>query len=166
VAALPKTRSHSAQDRTKLIEAASALSDVQEQLMETIDTETAVKIFAARSMPQVSAVQRSERHAAIQIALQAAADVPLEVLRLCARALQHAETVAAHSSRAALADTQLGVALLHAAFNGARSNLEGKISSLLDTQYITSVVDEIARLSEEATGAARSAGELLQIPPA
>ncbi len=117
-------------------------------------------------MPQASAAQRSERQAAIQIALQAAADVPLEVLRLCARGLRHAETVAAHSSRAALADAQLGVALLHAGFNGARSNLEGKISSLTDTQYITSVVDEIARLSEEATGAARSAEEFLQVPPA
>lgn len=166
VAALPKTRSDSVQERAKLIEAATALTDVQEQLMEAIETETAVKIFAARNMPQASAAQRSERQAAIQIALQAAADVPLEVLRLCARGLRHAETVAAHSSRAALADAQLGVALLHAGFNGARSNLEGKISSLTDTQYITSVVDEIARLSEEATGAARSAEEFLQVPPA
>jgi hypothetical protein len=65
-----------------------------------------------------------------------------------------------------LADAQLRVALLHAAFNGARSNLEGKISSRADTQYITSAVDAIDRLSEEATAAARSAEELLQIPPA
>jgi formiminotetrahydrofolate cyclodeaminase len=166
VAALPKTRSDSVQDRTKLIEAANALSDVHEQLMETIETETAVKIFAARNMPQVSAAQRSERQAAIQIALQAAADVPLEVLRLCARGLRQADTIAAHSSRAASADAQLGVALLHAAFNGARVNLERKISSLTDPQYITSVVDEIARLSDEAAAAARSAEELLQIPPA
>ena len=36
VAALPKTRSDSVEDRTKLIEAATALSDVQEQLMEAI----------------------------------------------------------------------------------------------------------------------------------
>ena len=166
VAALPKTRSDSVQERAKLIEAATALTDVQEQLMETIETETAVKIFAARNMSQASAAQRSERQAAIQIALLAAADVPLEVLRLCARGLRHAETVAAHSSRAAVADAQLGVALLNAGFNGARSNLEGKISSLTDTQYITSVVDEIARLTEEAMGAARSAEEFLQVPPA
>jgi hypothetical protein len=87
-----------------------------------------VRIFAARNMPQASAAQRVERQAALQIALRAAADVPLEVMRLCARGLKHAETVAAHSSRAALSDAQLGVALLHAAFNGARSSLEGKIT--------------------------------------
>lgn len=79
--------------------------------------------------------------------------MPLEVLRWCARGLRHGQTVAAYRSRAALADARLGVELLHAGFNGARSNLEGKISSLTDTRYIRSVVDEIARLSEEAAAA-------------
>ena len=166
VAALPKTRSDSADERTKLMEAATVLSDVQEQLLETIETETAVKIFAARNMPQASAAQRAERLAAIQIALRAAADVPLEVMRLCARALKQAETVAAHSSRAALGDVQLGVALVHAGFIGARSNLDAKIPTLTDSHYITSAVDEIARLSDEATVAMRAAEELLQVPPA
>ena len=165
-AALPKARSDSRDDRRTLIEAATALSDVQEQLMETVETETVVKIFAARNMPPASAAERSERHTAIQTALRAAADVPLEVMRLCARGLTHAQTVAAHSSRAASADAQLGVALLHAAFKGARANLERKISSLTDAQYITSVVDEIARLSEETAAAASSAEEFLQVPPA
>jgi len=74
-------------------------------------------------------------------ALQAATDVVVEVLRLCARGLQQAQIVATHSSREASADAQLGVAMLHSAFNGARANLEGKISSLTDMRYVTSVVD-------------------------
>ena len=83
VAALPKTRSDSATDRTALISASTALSSLQEQLLETIETETVVKIYAARNMPQASATQRTEREAAIQLALRAAADVPLEVMRVC-----------------------------------------------------------------------------------
>ena len=134
--------------------------------METIETETAVKIFAARNMPQGSHTQRSERQTAIQFALRAAADVPLEVLRLCARGLKQAKTVARHGTRAASADTELGVALLHAAFNGARSNLEAKLSSLTDAVYITSVVEEMAQLNEEATSAASAALASLQVPPA
>jgi formiminotetrahydrofolate cyclodeaminase len=165
-AALPQTRSDSVDDRARLIDAVAELSEVQEQLMETIETETAVRIFAARNMPQASAAQRSERQAAIQIALQAAADVPLEVMRLCARGLKRAATVAAHSSRAAAGDVTMAVALLSAAVDGARANLEGRISSLTDTQYITSVVDEIARLSEEVAAALRAAEGSLQIPPA
>src|SRR5687767_12498537 len=82
VAALPKTRSDSATDRTALISGSTALSGLQEQLLETIETGTIVKIYAARNMPQVSATQRTEREAAIQLALRAAADVPLEVMRL------------------------------------------------------------------------------------
>jgi len=166
VAALPKTRSDSAADRTELINAATALTEVQEELIETIETETAVRIFAARNMPQASEPQRVERQAAIQLALRAAADVPLEVMRLAVRGLKLAETVAAHSARAASADVQLGVALLHAAFSGARANLEGKLSSLTDAPYSTSVVDELAKLSEETATAMRRAELFLQVPPA
>jgi formiminotetrahydrofolate cyclodeaminase len=166
VAALPKTRSDSAADRTALINAGTALTDVQEQLIETIETETAVKIFAARNMPQASEAQRADRKAAIQIALRAAADVPLEVMRLALRGLKLAETVAAHSARAASADVQLGIALLHAAFSGARANLEGKLSSLTDAPHVTSVVDELAKLSEDTTTAMRAAESFLRVPPA
>jgi formiminotetrahydrofolate cyclodeaminase len=165
VSALPQTRSGSMADRTRLVEAGVALNDVQEQLLETVETETAVKIFAARRMPQGTAAQRSDRQAAIQVALSAAADVPLEVMRLSSRALQQAAIVAAHASRAASADVQFGITLLQAACAGARSNLEGKLSSLTDTQHVRSVVDDIARLSEEATAAMRAAEAHLRVLP-
>jgi formiminotetrahydrofolate cyclodeaminase len=166
VAALPHTRSDSIDHRAKLIEAATALNSVRLQLTETIETETAVKLYAARNMPQASDAQRSERQAAIQVALRAAAEVPLEVMRLCARGLELAALVAAHSARAASADAQLGVALLQAGFDGARSNLEGKLSSFTDAAYVTSVAEEIARLSDETTVATRTAESLLEVPPA
>lgn len=166
VASLPKTRSDSISDRTTLIAAGTALNDVQAQLLEAIETDTAVKLFAARNLPRASASQRGERHAAIQIALRAAADVPLEVMRLCVRGLQQAEIVAAHSIRAASPDVQLGISLLLAAFRGAHSNLEAKISSLTDTEYIRSLVDQIASLSDEATAATQAAEESLRLPAA
>lgn len=166
VATLPRTRSDSAADRTKLIEAATALSGLQQELIETIETETAVKLFAARNMPEASDAQRSERQAATQLALRASADVPLEVMRLCARGLALAAIVAGRSARAASGDARLGVALLQAGFDGARSNLESKLSSFSDAGYVTSVVDEIARLNDETTVATRAAASLLEVPPA
>jgi formiminotetrahydrofolate cyclodeaminase len=166
VATLPQTRSDSGADRAKLIEAATALVSVQQQLIETIETETAVKLFAARNMPQANDAQRSERQTAIQFALRASADVPCEVMRLCARGLELAATVAAHGARAASADIRLGVALLQAGFNGARANLEGKLSSFTDAAYVTSVVDEIGRLSEETVTATHAAESLTMVPPA
>jgi methenyltetrahydrofolate cyclohydrolase len=166
VAALPQTRSESVTDRAKLVEVATALTSVQQQLIETIETETAVKLFTARSMPQGSETQRSERLAAIQLALRAAAEVPLEVIRLCAQGLALATIVAAHGARAASADVQLGVALLQAGFDGARSNLESKLSSFTDAAYVTSVVDEIGRLTRETTASTRAAESWLKALPA
>ena len=166
VATLPQTRSDLEAGRTKLLEAAAGLSAVQHELIETIETETAVKLFAARNMPQASAAQRAERKEAIQLALRASADVPLEVMRLCARGLELAATVAAHSARPAAADVQLGVALLQAGFDGSRLNLEGKLSSFTDAPYVTFVVDEIARLTDETTALRRAAHSLLSVPPA
>ena len=165
VAALPKTRSDSATDRTALISASTALSSLQEQLLETIETETVVKIYAARNMPQASATQRTEREAAMQLALRAAADVPLEVMRVCKLGLQEARTVAKHCSRAAAAEVELGVTLLRAGLSGARSNLEARLSSLTDVLYTTAIVEEIARLSEEATTAANAAEASVRVPP-
>src|SRR5688500_6988762 len=166
IAALPQRRSDSVADRAKQVEAAAALTGLRQQLIETIETETAVKLFTARNMPQASAAQRSERQAAIQLALRASADVPLEVMRLCAQGLELAVTVATHCARAASADVQLGVALLEAGFDGARANLEGKLSSFIDAAYITPLVDEMGRLTVETTASRRAAESLLKAPPA
>jgi formiminotetrahydrofolate cyclodeaminase len=164
-ATLPKTKSDSTEERTLLLNSALALRAVQEELIETIETETAVRVFAAGRMPEASPVQRRERDAALQLALRAAADVPLEVMRLSVAALRHAEEVGARSSPAASRTIQLALAFLRDGFEGARLNLESKLSSLTNAEYTTAVIDEIPRLSEEATRTA-CAVEALVRPPA
>jgi formiminotetrahydrofolate cyclodeaminase len=166
VAGLPMTRSDSAEDRMALLAASTALRSVLEQLLETIETETAVRIYAAQNSPQATATERREREARIQLALRAAADVPLEAMRLCALGLQHAQTVAERGSRAAAAEVQLGVALLRVALTGARLNLETRLSSLTDVLHTKAIVDEIARLNEDAARRARAAELAVQVPPA
>ena len=166
VASAPKTGSLSVSDRAKLVEASAALALVQKEMLEAIETETTVKIFTARNMPQASETERRERYAALQIALRAAADVPLEVMRLCRDGLKNAETVARCSSRVRSADVQFAIALLQAAFNSARASLEAKLNSLADTRFIVSTIDEVARLSNEAAAAARAAESHLSVPPA
>ena len=166
VASLPTTRSGSIDERAALMGAATTLANLQEQLIETLETEAVVKLFAARNLPQASQAQRSKREAAIQLALRAAAEVPLEVIRLCALALTHARVIATSSCRAAGGQVELAVALLRLGLNGARSNLEARLSSLTDVVYTEAVVEEIAHLSEEGTRAARAAESSVQAPPA
>jgi len=163
VAALPHTLRDD--ELTALVRAAAALARVQEELLETIETETAVKLFAARNMPQASKAERADRERAIQLALRAAADVPLEIMRLCERALQHAHTVGDRSPRAASTEVELGVMLLDTAFNAARSILEAKLPVLTDAVHVTSISEEIARLSHDAAVAVAAARSSVKLPP-
>jgi formiminotetrahydrofolate cyclodeaminase len=166
VAALPQTRSGSAEDVMALASAAAALSDIHEQLFDMIETESAIKVLAARNMPQASHAQRVQREAALQLALRTAADIPLEVMRLGALGLEHAQTIAEHACRAASREVELAVALLRVGFSGARANLESRLSSLTDVVYTGGVVDEIVRLADASATAARGAELFLQAPPA
>ncbi len=165
VAALPLTRSGSAADRQALANSSAALSALQEQLIASIAAETSGMIRTARRMPQENPAQRAERAAAVQLALRAAADIPLAVARFCTIALRHAQTVAAHCSRAAAQDVVFAINLLRVAFSGARANLETKLSSLTDVDYTTALVDEMALLSQEAARVASEAETTVQTPP-
>lgn len=165
IAALPQTQLEGDDDRT-LLSAADALVRMQTEFLETIETETAVKLFAARNMPRGSEVERARREDAIQLALRAAADVPLEIMRLCAHGLQHAAGLAGRSPRAASADVELAVALLEAAFNGARSSLEAKLPSLTDVVHVASIAAQVADLSDDAATAGDAAKSFVQVPPA
>jgi methenyltetrahydrofolate cyclohydrolase len=166
VAALPTTRLGSIDDRKALTGATRALLNVQRQLAATIDVETTGRLVAAREMLQASDTQRTAREAALQVALRAAADVPLEVMRLSAQGLKHGQIVAAHGCRAASNDMELAVALLRVGLVGARSSLEMKLTSLTDAVYTQAVVHEIARLSEEGAAAGSAAESSLRVPPA
>jgi methenyltetrahydrofolate cyclohydrolase len=166
ITSLPKTRSGSLDERKALSAAATVLGDIQEQLLEAVDTETAVRVFAARQMPGGTATERTARDAALQLALQTAADVPLEVMRLATQALIQAQIVATHALRAKAADVELAVALIRAAFDGAQSNLEAKLSTLTDVVYIERVVEEIARLSDEAVKTVRGIEVVVKRPSA
>jgi methenyltetrahydrofolate cyclohydrolase len=165
-AALPTTRVGSIDDRKALVRATKELFNVQRQLAAVIDVETHARLVAAREMLQASDTQRNAREAAIQVALRASADVPLEVMRLSAHGLKGAQIVAAHGCRATSSEVELAIALLRVGLAGARSSLELKLSILTDAVYTQAVIHEIARLSEEGIVAASVAESSLRVPPA
>jgi methenyltetrahydrofolate cyclohydrolase len=166
VALLPQTLRESDEEQSALATATAALARIQEEFLETIETDTAVKLFAARNMPHRGEAERVRREHAIQVALRAAADVPLEVMRLCARGLQHAASLASRSPRAACSDVELAVALLETAFTGARSSLEAKLPSLTDAVHVTSIAAQVAHLSRDAAGAGDAVKAVVRLPPA
>ena len=163
VAALPKTRTGSDDDRAALAEAAGTLTSMREQLAAAVDSDTAAydQVVAAYKLAKASPAEQSARKAAIQQALRAATDVPLEVVRLSAGGLDQAVAIARHGHRAAVSDVGVAVALLRAGAHGARLNVEINIGGLTDPAYSASIAAEVLRLSNAAVRAADAADALL-----
>ena len=163
VAALPKTRTGSDDDRAALSAAVAALRGVQEQLTRAVDEDTGAydAVVAAYKLPKATDVEQGARKAAIQRALRTATDVPLGVMRLSASALTHAANVAAHGHRAAASDVGVAVALLSASLRGARLNVEINLTGLSDAAYKEATTAEVSRLAHDAARSADTVNGLL-----
>ncbi|MBZ5556100.1 MAG: cyclodeaminase/cyclohydrolase family protein [Acidobacteriia bacterium] len=164
VASLPTTRSGSGDERAALTGAAAALGELRRQLMDAIDADTAAydQVVAAYKLPKASPDEQQARKAAIQRALRAATDTPLGVMRLSARTLEHAETVAACGHGAAASDAGVAVALLRAGLYGAGLNVDINLGSVSDAPYAESARAERARLAAAAAVSAERAESLLR----
>ncbi|HEY2907971.1 MAG TPA: cyclodeaminase/cyclohydrolase family protein [Vicinamibacterales bacterium] len=161
VAGLPKTRSGSEAERTALASALIALTRTQAQLAAAIDADTAAydQVVAAYKHLKGTPAEQVARKAAIQRALHAATDVPLNVMRLSTESLEHARAVAADGHRPAASDVGVAIALLTAGLQGARLNVETNLGSMSDAVYkdaVAAEVDRLMRVGDASAEAARS----------
>jgi len=164
VAALPKTRSGSEEDRAALAAVSAALIGIQQQLIEAIDADSAAYdgVVAAYRYPKSTPEEQAARKTAVQRAMRSATDVPLGVMRLSVVALRHAQVVALHGHRQAASDVGVALGLLAAGGRGAQLNVEINIPSLTDGSYVEAVKAEVERLSGEAADIGRAAEALLR----
>jgi formiminotetrahydrofolate cyclodeaminase len=160
VAGLPKTRTNAPEERASLQAAANHIGGLRDRLSAAIDADTTAydRVVAAYRLPKASPDEQAARQATIQSALRAATDVPLDVMRWSAEALEHAVTVARHGLRSAASDVGVAAALLKAGATGARLNVEINVGSVKDSSYVDAVRSEIRRLSDavERSGVAVS----------
>lgn len=163
VSGLAKTRTGAADERAALVSATPALVDLREQLTRAIDADGAAydEVVAAYKLPKVSAEEQQTRKAAIQRALRAATDVPLGVMRLSAKALVAAGTVAACGHTGAASDVGVAIALVRAGLHGARLNVDINLAGMRDDAYVTAARAEAERSASEAYSSADAAERLL-----
>ncbi|MEO7157035.1 MAG: cyclodeaminase/cyclohydrolase family protein, partial [Vicinamibacterales bacterium] len=114
-------------------------------------------VISAYRLPKATDDDKAVRHAAIQAALHAATVVPLDTLRACAVAIDHARTVAARGNRSASSDVCVAIGLLRAAADGAAANVRINLTSLKDEGFRTEAEAETARLLADAAAAAGDA---------
>jgi formiminotetrahydrofolate cyclodeaminase len=162
-AALPRTRTESDQDVAAVAGISALLDRLQQQLTDTIDNDAAAytKVAAAYKLPKASVTDEMARASTIQAALQAATEVPLEIMRLSAAALTHAPAVAGRGRRAVSSDIAVAIALLQAGTDGAHRIVLANLASLSDQGYVTAVEREAAALLEQAAKATGEAQALL-----
>ena len=108
-------------------------------------------------MAKTTDEEKAARTRAIQQALEGATTVPLETLRACAEALDHARSVADHGNRSAASDAGVAVALLRAAAAGANANVQINLAGIKNDAFQSTTAGEAIRLSADASAHADAA---------
>jgi formiminotetrahydrofolate cyclodeaminase len=167
VAALPKTRTGSAEERSALAGASTTLTRSASEATEAIDRDTIAyeAVVAAYRLPKTSVEQKQARVTAIQFALRGATDVPLALMRLSAEGLDSAVVVAANGHRRAASDVGVAVALLRAAIEGARLNVDANLGGISDQDYVTRIKNDAIRWREHGARAIEDAAAYLSSLP-
>lgn len=161
VARLPKPRAASEENHARLQAAGERCIALAARLTELIDrdSEAYERVVGAYRLPKGSDEEKTARSAAIQQALRAATDAPLEVMRAAHAALEQGVVVAEFGNRHASSDVQVGLELLAAALRGAKLNVEINLESVKDERYQASVraeVEELVAAADRETAAARA----------
>lgn len=149
VAGLPKPRAASDADLAALAEAgvrATALSRKLESLVDQ-DAEAYDAVVAAYKLPKTTEAEKAARSIRIQEALRGASEVPLEVMRACAAALEEAVAIRDLGNANAASDVGVGTELLAAGLRGARLNVEINLDAIKDQAYVDALRTESNRLA-------------------
>jgi methenyltetrahydrofolate cyclohydrolase len=148
VAGLPKPRTTTADEITRLTEAGARCASISDRLAHLMDrdSEAYERVVAAFRLPKGSEDEKSARGARIQDALRVATEVPLEVMRTCAEAIQLAPAVARLGNPNASSDVRVGLELLAAGLRGARLNVQINLESITDADYVAKTRDTADRL--------------------
>lgn len=112
------------------------LAAVRERLLELVDedAEAFKPLAAAYRMPKSTPEEAAAKNEALQAALADACEVPLEIMRTCARVVEMSEFLAQHGSRLALSDVGVGALFAKAALNGASLNVFANVVSMDDKE--------------------------------
>ena len=159
VASLPKPRAATGTEMEDLHGAGARSAALALELESLIDRDADAYDMVVRAyrLPKASDDEKAARAAAIQTALTAATEAPLDVMRRCAAALELSALVRRLGNANAASDVEVADALLRAGLTGATANVEINLGSLKDEAYVQRVRNEARKLSESGGAAVPSA---------
>lgn len=157
-----KTRTDTDREKVALNEARAALTAIRERITALADTDTDAfnQVMTAYRLPKSTEEEKAARKKAIQRALHAATEAPLDTLRTVVDTVKHARTVAEYGNRSATSDVRVALELVEAAAAGAAANVEINLTSMDDEAYRKATAAQILgltnRLTEDAAAARAS----------
>lgn len=159
VAGLPKSRTGAPEEVADLAEASARLRPLREALAGLVDRDCEAyrSVLAAARMPKDRERDAAVRRDALEAAMRAATDTPLETMRACQQALRGAVIVAERGASSARSDVGVAVELLAAALRGAASSLDANLGSIRDAVYVERVRVERQQLESDGTADAERA---------
>jgi glutamate formiminotransferase / formiminotetrahydrofolate cyclodeaminase len=154
VATLSRKKKSQADFIEPLGEAISELQAASRMLSEAIDRDSASfdQVMAAYKLPKEASNERVERDAAIQKALQGAANVPLEVARQSAAVFELLGRLESMSSPSMYSDLRVGRLMAAAGARGALENVAINLESVTDTAFANRLRSESAALAARVAG--------------
>lgn len=157
VAGMPKARENTPEARAALDAARATLLELQRSLLDLVDRDAVAYdlVVAAHRRPKTTDEEKARRAEAIQAAMRAATEVPVETFQACARALSAGRAVATYGNPSASSDVTVGASALNAAMMGALLNVEINIGSLKDTALVERVTADLRAAQNDAAAAAR-----------
>ena len=150
VAAMPKTKNGTPEDRAALDEVLPKLQALQQRLTSLIDADAASydRVVAAYKLPKGTDEEKAARKRAVQAAFRHATDVPMDTVRTAADLIRHARTVAHHGNPNAKSDAMVAVQMAMTAWTGAYANVESNADSVGDPDYAAGLRQEAKELGD------------------
>ena len=159
VAALPKTKTNTPEERAVLDEARDKILRLRSQLVDLIDRDAAAydAVVAAYRLPKGSDEEKAARKTAIQNALKLATEVPVETCQAVNGVVREVGRVAEAGNPSAGSDIAVALQLLSVAGQGALFNIEANIGSVSDADFVAEITRRVKDSSSGAFEAVRQA---------
>lgn len=118
--------------------------EITKRLLELVakDAEVFEPLSKAYSLPKSTLEELAKKEKVMAVVLKDACEVPLEIMKTCARGLDLMEEFAEKGSRIALSDAGVGATLLKSALQGASLNIYINTKSMKDRVLAQRLNDE------------------------
>src|SRR5271170_4101044 len=155
VAGLSRKKKSQAAFVDQLSDALSQLQAASKMLSEAIDRDSVSfdHVMAAYKLPKETSNEQVQRDAAIQLALQGAATVPLEVARRSAEVFELLGRLEPISAASMHSDVRVGRLMAAAGARGALENVAINLESITDQTFTRRLKSEAAAISARVAAA-------------